>query len=439
MDDEQTTKQKAVGSLDFARQEITKELGERFWVRELFPKTAIVEDMREGTLQEYPWKFTDGGKGVELGQPKEVTIQYVAKAEAADRGPELTGPIVRKDAKRHIAYAAVLVPGEPDSDGESVTAEKIEEVAHGWMEEYRNVDLQHSLNNVDASPVESYITPIDQDVTLEGKSATLPAGSWILATKVHDMQVWRAIEKGKLTGYSVMGVPKRALKEAVEAASKSEGITGLHDAGFKRTLLRDLGADWVAPFVSVVDEPAVPKAKFFALKQHAPEPRSGLAERLKAMFKQKEDEMNEQETKDLVDQSAKALKTELTDELTKSIPDAVKTAIEEGTKPLVERIEKLEGAGKTGETEGETEAEKDKDKTSSEPETVEALKAQVEELTKDSKEFKDEVLKRLDPASSRAGKGQDGDGEGDGKSSDPWVWEDVDSFGRPKKAKATKV
>lgn len=40
-------------------------------------------------------------------------------------------------------------------------------------------------------------------------------------------------------------------------------------AALKRTLLRDLGVDWVAPFVSVVDEPAVPKAKFFALKARA--------------------------------------------------------------------------------------------------------------------------------------------------------------------------
>jgi 2'-5' RNA ligase len=161
---------------------------------------------------------------------------------------ELTGPIVRKDALRRIAYGAVLVPGEPDSDGEVLTAGKIEDVAHEWMERYANIDLQHSLNAVDARPVESYITDADRVVQVDGQDVVLPVGSWVLASKVRDEAVWKAIESGELAGYSVMGVR--------HAAMKSETV-----ASYKRTLLKDLGADWVAPFVSIVDRPAVPKAK----------------------------------------------------------------------------------------------------------------------------------------------------------------------------------
>jgi len=176
---------------------------------------------------------------------------------------ELTGPIVRKDDAKRIAYAAVLVPGEPDTDypaGEKIlTADEIERVAHEWLESYRNVDIQHTLNNV-ATPVESYILPMEMTVTSYSKTLTLPAGTWILATKVHNDEVWAGIQSGHLTGYSIMGIRRDDL-------NKSEGVP--KSASMKRLLIKDLGADWITAFVSIVDEPAVPKAKFFALKAKA--------------------------------------------------------------------------------------------------------------------------------------------------------------------------
>lgn len=188
----------------------------------------------------------------------------------------LTGPIVRKDAKRQIAYAAVLVPGEPDSDNDVLTAQKIEEVAHRWMEEFRNIDIQHTLNNVDAIPVESYLSPQSMSVTVDGQVLTIPKGSWILASKVRDPSIWKGIEEGQYRGYSVMGVRRATLKAAAE-----KGDT----VAFKRTTLADLGEDWVAPFVSIVDEPAVPKAKFFALKAKEKQEESGtIRQVIKSVF-----------------------------------------------------------------------------------------------------------------------------------------------------------
>jgi hypothetical protein len=181
--------------------------------------------------------------------------------EVAEKA-ELTGPIIFKAAKKQIAYAPVLVPGEPDSDGEVLTAEKIEEVSHNWMAEYRNIDLQHTLNNIDAIPVESYITPQEMSVKIDGEDVVIPQGSWILAAKFRDPAIWAGVMKGELGGFSVMGVRRAAIKEA---ATKSESVA------FKRTLLEDLGEDWVATHVSVVDSPAVPKAKWFALKSAGPD------------------------------------------------------------------------------------------------------------------------------------------------------------------------
>ena len=237
-----------------------------------FQNAVIIKDACSDILYEVGYMLN--GDSVIFGQPREVAEMYVEKrmAEAGLEYPtsstksvddvesiEVAGPIVRKNAALRIGYAAVLVPGEPDSDGEVLSAEKIEEVAHGWMESYRNVDLMHTLNNTGV-PVESYILPEAMKVVAYGEPMLLPAGSWILASKLSE-EAWSGVESGVLTGYSVMGIKRAHLT----AAMKTEEDV-LDETAFKRTLLEDLGPEWIASHVSVVDHPAVPKAKFFALK-----------------------------------------------------------------------------------------------------------------------------------------------------------------------------
>jgi hypothetical protein len=233
-----------------------------------FQNTVIIKDAHSETLYEVSYMLN--GNSVVFGQPQEVAEMYVEKCmedagmeyktavKSTENSVEIGGPIVMKNAAQRIAYAPVLVPGEPDSDGEVLTAEKIEEVAHGWMESYRNVDLMHTLNNTGV-PVESYILPMPMAVEAYGEKMELPVGTWVLASKLSP-DAWAAVEAGVLTGYSVMGIKRAHLDMAMKSSD------ALDEAALKRTLLEDLGPDWVAAFVSVVDHPAVPKAKFFALK-----------------------------------------------------------------------------------------------------------------------------------------------------------------------------
>lgn len=380
-----------------------------FYVIHTFDDAVIIRDEVSGKLYEVP--YMRGDTEVYLGQPREVENVYVLKRleeagiDIANKGLdvcELTGPIVMKNANKRIAYAAVLVPGEPDSDGEIVTKEKIEQAAHEWMQSYRNVDLQHTLNNV-AVPVESYVLPMDMEVDMQGVKTILPAGTWVLASKVLDEATWDMVEKGELTGYSVMGIRRTTL----ETASKSAEVA------LKKTLLRDLGEDWIAAAVSIVDEPAVPKAKFFALKS-----KETSAEKSKSWY---------QKVREVLFPSNSAVKEgvpdndEKEDDLTMK-PEDLKNLIDEAVKSAVEPLQAEIEALKSKADEVETE--------------------EVDETTNQEEEaFKSKVLEKLDELEAKIGKksaapkslkGQDGD---EAKKSQ---LEDRDLFGRKRVSKEVR-
>lgn len=165
---------------------------------------------------------------------------------------ELTAPFVFKNEEKRIVYGPVLIPNEKDSDDDVVTPEKIEQVAHKFVEDYGNVDLMHSLNNV-GRLVESYILPTDLEVN---DKLTVPKGSWMMGVRVTDDDSWKAVKEKKLGGFSIMAMQKTAMKSAEKNDKKDS----------KRVTLADLGEDWIVNAVSLVDEPAVPKAKFIAIK-----------------------------------------------------------------------------------------------------------------------------------------------------------------------------
>lgn len=278
---------------------------------------------------------------------------------------EIAGPIVRKEASKQLAYAAVLVPGEPDSDGEILSPDRVEKAAHEWLAGYRNVDLQHTLNNV-AVPVESSILPMDYTVDFGGKQVVLPKGTWILATKVHDTETWARVMKGELTGYSVMGIRRTA---GFDAAGKS-----IEGAAPKRTLLEDLGEDWVAVAVSLVDTPAVPKAKFFAFKSVEAPKEQNFMDKLKNKLSTKE---SGAETPDVETVEEQIIEEDTMDktEIEQLITEAVKSA----TMPLQEKLEALEA-----------------EKARIESETQEAAeKAKADKIAADEAAFKQEVTERL--------------------------------------------
>lgn len=430
----------AIGSADWVRDQVYRwgrEHNLYLWCRDVFTDRVVIE--ADGRLLEMP--YTINGDALVLGEEVEVTVTYAVKGLP---NIELAGPIVHRAEAQRIVIAPVLVPDEPDSDGDVVKAADIERVAHLWMEKYQNLDLMHTLNNV-AQPLESYIAPAD----LEFPGGVVPKGSWVLAARV-PKELWPYVVKGQLTGFSLMGVPG----DGLAAAIKSEAAL---EAAWKRTTIADLGEGWVVPFVSIVDAPAVPKAKFVAIKSKPePEPSSpdNLVSKLRGLLTgdgtpraDKEGRRFSNATYNNLKAAVEALSA-LLDEAEKErkksdkredvevdeqqVREIVKAELTEALGPLTEAVAKLAGPASG-------------DPTPAEPviatllltedagvvEEVEALKAQVATLTtqvEDATAFRTEVEARL-KATPKGLTGQDGPepepvatGAGDG------VY--LDAFGR---------
>ena len=108
------------------------------------------------------------------------------------------------DTKKHIVTGVVYAPFVLDSQGDFMSAEDIEKMAHKFMADSvtKNIDVMHDNVVIKAYAVESYINKDNPD---------FPEGAWVVSVKVEDPVVWDKIEKGEYNGFSMevlaKGVP----------------------------------------------------------------------------------------------------------------------------------------------------------------------------------------------------------------------------------------
>jgi hypothetical protein len=351
------------------------------WIRAMFPTTVIYVmystspgpvDYEDGKMYEIPWRY-DEELGLLVGEETEVQLDYVEKRLADEFGPELSAPIVWKNEAKRIVYGPVLVPGEKDYDGDKLTPEKIEEVAHEFMKNYRNSDIQHSLKNV-AVPVESYLMPIDVELPGPRGLVAVPKGTWMLGDYVEDDTAWQECLDSKRNGFSIMGVPK---EQAKIFARKSAG-----EVACKRVFLREL-PDGTVTHVSLVDQPCVPKAEFLTVKSR------GFVPRLFA--KKHNPEEGDMKKEDV----EKVLKEILDEKGADPEIEALKAKVDE----LQAQVDKATKSEPEVEPKVEPPAESDPAKKSEEDEIdIVALKARVDEQAEEikaQKAFRAEAEKKL--------------------------------------------
>lgn len=100
-------------------------------------------------------------------------------------------------------------PLKPDTQGDVYSLGAIRQTAHGWMERYGQVDLNHSWEPLALGQVrilETYLAPVEFD-TGEGDALYhVVKGTWLLALRVIDDAIWEAIKAGQIGAYSVGGL-----------------------------------------------------------------------------------------------------------------------------------------------------------------------------------------------------------------------------------------
>jgi len=166
------------------------------WVSRVFDDAIIVED----NANLYRIEYTEDADGaITFGEPVKVEIEYKPVAKSA----RAKVAFVKADDEKHLVYGIVMEPDAIDTEGDKTSADEIEKAAHGFMLDFQDLDLNHErvLGKQEASIVESYIAP--QDLTF-GENL-VPAGTWMMVTKVFDDEIWKSVKEGDLTGYSIVG------------------------------------------------------------------------------------------------------------------------------------------------------------------------------------------------------------------------------------------
>lgn len=182
----------------------------------------------------------------------------------------LTAPIIQKQKDLRVVAGPVLVPGERDHDDDVVSKEKVQAVAHDYLENYRIVDVDHKIEKA-ATPVESWLTMEEKELTaVDGFTVKLPAGTWMLATKVYSDEAWQRVLKGELSGFSIMAVKSDMAEKAKKndilkvGPKAKEGVISFKS--LMPVTLSEMENEFVVPAVSLVENPAVPKSKYVAIK-----------------------------------------------------------------------------------------------------------------------------------------------------------------------------
>lgn len=144
-------------------------------------------------------------------------------------GTQFQTPIIKTLDEQRIAISIVYEPDILDSDGEFMDSAAIEKSAHNFMAKYRNIDIEHNFQKADdVYIVESYIAPCDYQLG----DQLIRKGSWVMATKFDNKDLWNKVKDGTFNGYSMGGT---ANYEDVEEEPKSPKVT-------KKSLKRKINA-----------------------------------------------------------------------------------------------------------------------------------------------------------------------------------------------------
>lgn len=229
--------------------------------------------------------------------------QFFLTKSASEPTFETTVKLLTKsDDPQKLVYGVVYEPDVEDAHGDFMDAETIEKAAHGFMEEYQNIDKQHDFKTSAGKVVESYVAPSDMTV---GDTA-IAKGTWVLVTKATD-ELWESIQKGEFTGYSLAGTAEveEVKKQTTDNFNNSKmyrDINAALDAFRSATwnILDNYAIDDSTRIEGIQKEISELSALINSFQTTQPLTKQGLISAVKSFFnlkKQEEVEMTQEELK----------------------------------------------------------------------------------------------------------------------------------------------
>lgn len=135
--------------------------------------------------------------------------------------------ILKVDAATHYITGIVYEPMAEDAHGNFMTAEEIQKAAYYFAKNGDKIDLQHSFESCDGlTVVENYIAPCDLTIG----DAQITKGTWLITVECANDDVWQAIEKGELTGFSMGGFGKYSEEDVDLEETVQKGQTPAPEA-----------------------------------------------------------------------------------------------------------------------------------------------------------------------------------------------------------------
>lgn len=129
----------------------------------------------------------------------------ITKAENGTAQFSTYGRIIKVDDETHYITGIVYEPMVEDAHGNFMTAEEIQKAAYWFAKNGDQVDVQHSFEEADGvAVVENYLAPCDMEIAGE----TVIKGSWLMTVEVTNSELWEAVQKGDITGFSMGGIGK---------------------------------------------------------------------------------------------------------------------------------------------------------------------------------------------------------------------------------------
>jgi hypothetical protein len=170
--------------------------------------------IRENTKKaEYPHKFKAAKWTHPNGHPRCIQCGDEERTNEKEKQLPCEKPItkfniIKIDKKKQMVGGIVYEPDEVDTQGDYTDKKEIEKAMNRFMIKYatdsKRIKINHMGKRLLFPIIESFIPDHD---TIKGDQP-LKAGTWWLMLKVPYDKIWKDIESGKLTGFSMGGTAK---------------------------------------------------------------------------------------------------------------------------------------------------------------------------------------------------------------------------------------